>query len=189
MSTQSELEFLAELQSKDLNIAHSTLKSVYIKNWQYARDFIKSQGFSKMDCEDIYQDAMTIFYKKIRNSNFELSSSLKTFLMGIIKNLIYSKRRKNSKISSSEIHEGSLLEDDLEQNYLDQERKNLLLQRIRSLGEKCQQVLLLYYFEQLSMKEISVQMNYSSDSVAKNKKSLCLSKLKQSFQNRLNSNL
>jgi len=178
MSTIKDNEQLEKLKSNDIKIAHQTLQYFYVEHWDYAKGFMKKEGMNKMDYEDMYQDAMAIFYKKTRNPSFNLSSTLKTFLLGIVKNLILAQRRKNKRVGAQEIEDLQLVADDFEEIYLLQERKNVLLQKMESLGSKCFEVLNLYYFEQLSMKEIASVMKYASVQVAKNKKGHCLNQLK-----------
>jgi len=51
---------------------------------------------------------------------------------------------------------------------------NLLL---HELGESCRKILELFYFENLSMKEIVSQMHYENEQVVRNKKYKCLQQL------------
>ncbi len=59
------------------------------------------------------------------------------------------------------------------------ERQELVAQLLDRLGDGCKQILHYFYFERLKMKEISKQMNLSSEQVAKNKKSNCLKNLRK----------
>jgi DNA-directed RNA polymerase specialized sigma subunit len=47
------------------------------------------------------------------------------------------------------------------------------------LGEGCKKILLAFYYENLSMKEILNTMNYENDQVLRNKKHKCLKQLEQ----------
>ena len=56
---------------------------------------------------------------------------------------------------------------------------NLLDTIEKHLGEKCRQILSHYYYDKRSMREIAQLMGLANEQVAKNKKSLCLKKLKE----------
>jgi DNA-directed RNA polymerase specialized sigma subunit len=58
-----------------------------------------------------------------------------------------------------------------------QQTKNDLMKVIDELGEACKKILLLYYFENRSMKEILTALPYENEQVVRNKKSKCLKKL------------
>ena len=45
------------------------------------------------------------------------------------------------------------------------------------MGESCRKILSLFYYENLSMKEIVSQMHYENEQVVRNKKYKCLQQL------------
>jgi DNA-directed RNA polymerase specialized sigma24 family protein len=45
---------------------------------------------------------------------------------------------------------------------------------IADLGERCKELLLLFYFESLKLKDIAKKMGYNSENTAKNQKYKCL---------------
>ena len=58
------------------------------------------------------------------------------------------------------------------------EKQLKIFEAIKSLGDSCQQVLIHFYYDHLSIKEIMRLMNYKSENVTKSKKSQCIKKLK-----------
>jgi len=48
---------------------------------------------------------------------------------------------------------------------------------LQELGESCKKILELFYYENLSMKEIVSQMHYENEQVVRNKKYKCLQQL------------
>lgn len=58
------------------SIAFRKLYSCYPK----IEKLILSNGGSKSDAEDLFQEALIIFYEKVQQSNFELRSSISTYL-------------------------------------------------------------------------------------------------------------
>ena len=55
--------------------------------------------------------------------------------------------------------------------------KRDLLNTLEALGENCKKILLLFYYENRSMKEILAELPYENEQVVRNKKSKCLKKL------------
>ena len=50
---------------------------------------------------------------------------------------------------------------------------------VARLGEGCKKILLAFYYENLSMKEILAQTEYESEQVVRHKKYKCLKQLEQ----------
>lgn len=57
------------------------------------------------------------------------------------------------------------------------ENLRFVMDLFEKLGEKCKQVLTLFYFEELPMKEICEKLEFSSEQVLRNKKYKCLQNL------------
>ena len=47
------------------------------------------------------------------------------------------------------------------------------------LGETCKRILLMFYYEDLSMKEMLQQLNYENEQIVRNKKYKCLKQLEK----------
>jgi len=60
-----------------------------------------------------------------------------------------------------------------DKNYEIKKIKNLMEQ----LGTSCKTILIMFYIERYSMKDIAIRLNYANDQVARNAKSKCMSKL------------
>ena len=60
--------------------------------------------------------------------------------------------------------------------------KKQLNQLLQSLGESCRKMLELFYYENLSMKEISLHFKYENEQVVRNKKYKCLQQLTEKMK-------
>ena len=60
--------------------------------------------------------------------------------------------------------------------------QRLLQQHLKSLGEKCQQLLTLFYYRGLTIQEIMEAENYNSENVVKAAKSRCMKTLKEKIK-------
>lgn len=149
---------------------------------------------SKEDAIDIYQNASILLYEKIVDNQVDhLKSSLKTYFYGIAKNLISRYFREGQKEID---HQDNLQEHWMYQNQNEdensQEVRKLIQDQLSKLGEPCQSILKLFYFENLSMNLIAQRLDYKSAGVAKTQKSRCMQQLKKEvttqMQLKLNSN-
>ena len=59
----------------------------------------------------------------------------------------------------------------------EREAKQEMMKLVESLGEVCKKILVLFYYEGLSMKEILNSMDYENEQVVRNKKYKCLKQL------------
>ena len=68
-------------------------------------------------------------------------------------------------------------EADVSEHLATLEHKRQLLSTIEQLGEACQKILILFYFEELPVKEILKHLHYENEQVVRNKKHKCLQQL------------
>jgi DNA-directed RNA polymerase specialized sigma subunit len=68
-------------------------------------------------------------------------------------------------------------EPDVAEHIGDRERKKQLRDLVNGLGEACRKVLLLFYYENMTMKEILYHLPYENEQVVRNKKYKCLQQL------------
>jgi DNA-directed RNA polymerase specialized sigma24 family protein len=69
--------------------------------------------------------------------------------------------------------------EDVSQAITDRESTSDLMKLMDRLGEICKKILLLYYYENLSIKEILDELHYENEQVVRNKKYKCLKHLEQ----------
>lgn len=148
-------------------------------------NFAQKYKLPQDDVVEVYQDAcLVVFENAIKGKIENLNSSLKTYLFGIGKFLIFKRYKELQKQSSIQVNE------DLAYTYFDpfgesDESKKLKSIRngLKSLGKKCRELLKLYYFEEKELEEIMLVMNYESKNVLKSQKSRCLKQLKEKILN------
>lgn len=143
---------------------------------RYRGDFVAfaRQGFSldKSEAIELYQECFVALYENVHSGKLtELTCSLKTYLLRIARNKML-KRWRDKKISI-ELSD-TIVVDDGEWTIQEQ----ITYDVVRQMEEPCNTVLMLYYWEQLSMNDIARKMNYSGAQVAKNRKLICMRKLK-----------
>jgi RNA polymerase sigma factor (sigma-70 family) len=143
---------------------------------------LKNSG-SRQDAEDIYQEALIILVRKVQAPDFVLSSSLNTYLYGICRYLWNDRLRQKNKVIEVEAEKVPLSFSESDVELLSREVENKLSeQAFLLLGEKCRQLLLLFYFKKKPLKDIAGLLGFSSEKVAKNQKYRCLEKAKENLQ-------
>jgi RNA polymerase sigma factor (sigma-70 family) len=151
---------------------------------------MKNSG-SEDKAQDVFQEAMIIFYQKAMKEEFELTAKIKTFIFAISRNLWLKKLRDNKKITDIENYENIASTDDNERELSEQQEtiKNTLVKYLNELGDPCKKLLVLYYYDRKKMEEISDIMGYSNSNSAKNQKYKCLQRLKKSVPLNLLTNI
>ena len=157
---------------------------------KYRDEFLTFGSRYKLDedtLEDIYQESFLAIRKHaIKGKLNDLKSSFKTYLFGIGKNKIFNvlkERKKN--ISFDDFHLNNFSMEEVESTVQkDLTEEQILLQKhFKKLGKKCKNVLTLFYYRGLSIKEIKEFEDYASENVVKALKSRCLKTLRDMIKN------
>jgi len=130
---------------------------------------------------DVFQDAILKFYSYVKQGKFQDASNIKGFIYTISRNLyIDFLRRQGKSRSIEEINAGAIASTDSPlERIITNEKEAKVLEFFSRMGETCKNVLIYYFYYNMSMKEISEKMNFSSEDVAKTKKFKCKEKLLQ----------
>lgn len=151
------------------------LKELYAK-WPIIRRHLKSFGCIGSNAEDIFQEALLILCRKIKDPNFTLEVDTIHFVKGTCKFLWYNQSRKEQKQQT--FH----LEKDIEQideDWLEKENQiTEIEQAILSIGKQCQEILKLFYGKSMSMELIAQKVGLRNEKVAKAQKYRCIQKVK-----------
>jgi RNA polymerase sigma factor (sigma-70 family) len=141
--------------------------------------FIKKMGGDLEDAQDVFQDALVIYYEKTRSTDLVIEVNEKAYLIGICKHVWFQKQRLDSQ------HQHL---DDAANCRLDQQEEPLvsstILQFVEHAGKKCLDLLQSFYFEKQSMSEIAKQFNFSNEHSATAQKYKCLEKIRTIIKNR-----
>lgn len=139
------------------------------------------------DSKDIYQLTILIFYDNVRSGKLEhLVSSIKTYLYGIGKNVARDSIRKVRR--NTPINQQQWLMEYLVDEADDKPDENLFVvaqKVLANLGQPCQRLVELFYYEKKSMEEISLELNYKNADTAKNQKCKCMARLRSLFEKEL----
>lgn len=170
------------------SLIHSKPKEIgnlYMSNRDAFLNFGKKYSLDYDDLVDIYQEAFIALRERAINGKLnEVKSSLKTYLFGIGKFMIYDllKEKKKTTLLDASIlsfhKKTEAIEPQIEKYELTLQQQ-LLRTHFKKLGKKCKEVLTLFYARGLTIEDIIELTNYTSSSVVRSQKSRCLKTLKE----------
>ncbi len=151
-------------------------------NYQAVKNYVLNNSGKEADAKDIYQDALIVLYKKTLGGNFTLTSALSTYIFGVAKNLWYKRLNKKKRIANVDIsnYESLLSEEfSISEGKIIEDKINEVKLAVDKIGDPCQSLLYLFYFNKLSMEEIAKQLSYNSSKTAKQQKYKCMTRLRK----------
>ena len=174
----SDSELVEAIRGKEM--LEAAILQVYEEHAEITRSFIMGKGGTEQDADDIFQETVVSFIESVQKDKFRQESGIRTFLVSISKNLWYNEIRRKQRAGNREkLYETGKDQEDAEINDLIQHRdlKKQLNLLLADLGDSCRKILELFYYENLSMKEIVSHLHYENEQVVRNKKYKCLQQL------------
>ncbi len=153
----------------------------------YRKEFIKWLCI-KTSCDrelalDIFQESVLALYKNAKAGRLdEMRGSIKTYLFAVGRKLFLLQNRNNRiKTANLEVDKGFLKELKIIPQHAKSltDRQLLVVELLSKLRILCQDLLYMYYYEGLSMKEIAKKQNYKTVNVAKVMKARCMESLRK----------
>lgn len=149
----------------------TALQYLYKKYYRMMLHLVLKNNGSEAEAQDVFQDALILFWEKAQKPDFVLTAKITTFLYSICQNLWRKELSKKQKISFEE--KDKIVIEDWEQ----QERIKAMQACINKLDEMCRKILQFYYFDNLSMQDIAEKLGLANADTAKSKKYKCKKKL------------
>lgn len=180
----TDAEIIEALQGKK-NL-DTTVRYLYRTHFDSLAHFIKTNSGNEQDAEDFFHEALVIFIELVQQGKFRGDSSIKTFLYAILRNLWLNELKKRSRTLQRETlyyDKSEKEEKDAQSSIWQNETKKQVLGLIEKLGENCKKILVLFYYEEMPMKDIFRVMGYESEQVARNTKYKCMKKLNELLDN------
>lgn len=159
-----------------------TIREIYRMYFEPLRIYILNNSGNEQDAEDIFQEVVVSFIGIVQKNKFRGESSVKTFLYSLNRHTWLNElKKRNRTLAREEKYERmqDRVEMDTSRLIAEREKKSEVVRLVETLGETCRKILLMFYFENLSMKDILESMHYESEQVVRNKKYKCLKQLEQ----------
>jgi len=179
----SDKKIIQDLLSSSSHANNLALDSLYSRFYPIMHKFVVSNKGTDEEAKDIFQEAMIILYENIKNGKFEQKSSIKTYLFSTGRFLWLNELKKKKKIQFSEMDYESIKDDSPSFSGEPQtDQSTMLISLLDKMGTTCRNILTMYYYKKLSMKEIALQLNFGSPESAKVQKNKCMNKLKNMIE-------
>lgn len=157
----------------------NAIRLIYRENFPKALSFIKRNSGSDEYAKDIFQDAMLLFYKKIKNDEFKGNASPHTFLFGIVKNLwmqSLDKQKRYQNIKKDLDHE--VYENPVEPIDKLFSNESIVGHLMSKMNEGCKELLTAYYYQNTSIEKIKIEKELGSEQAVRTKIYRCMQKLR-----------
>ena len=175
---------------KDNNDA---LAIVYKKHKDYCCNFMKAMYNDNDTIQDIFQDAVIVFYENVNKPNFTLSCSIQTYLNSICRNQILVRIKHSNRYEVKSSEENSQYIENIsdwfeEVGNVNNDRVAVMktvLKEMKDSANKCYVMLVRFFYQNQTMDKIAVDLGYTNADNAKSQKHKCQKKFKTEVFKRL----
>lgn len=145
------------------------------------------QSLDDTEMFTIFNDAMIVFYEKIEDPHFELTSSIQTYLNSVCRNIALNyfrakkKLYKTTDIDVENLDYDEAVNDVLEDPTFESPYEIAIRKAFKLMKEKggnCAEILAMFWYQKASMEDIAQRFDYTTSSNAKNQKARCQKRLK-----------
>jgi RNA polymerase sigma factor (sigma-70 family) len=173
-------ELLAAIKSP-LSV-DGAIKFMYREYYELLKIYTCQNSGNDEDAQDIFQEVLVAFINLAQKDKFRGESSIKTFLYSLNRNIWLNELKKRGRAERRD----TIFEKEKDTEIMDisyfmaqAEMQKQILTVVEELGETCKKILLAFYYENLSMKDILTTLDYESEQAVRNKKCKCLKQLEQ----------
>ena len=173
---QTSTDIIIDLKGEN-NQAFGTLYKNY---FALVSRFVTTNNGTNHDAEDIFQDTMMALVAKLRNDDFVLEASVKTYIMAIAKNLWFKKLRDNKRETEfTDTHDNKFYEEislaiEEEKSYWDK-----LQNYIHKISAHCKGLIHNMFFKNKPIEQIRQDYGYSTIHNAQNQKHKCVEQIRK----------
>jgi RNA polymerase sigma factor (sigma-70 family) len=176
METLSDNTLLHQLKRGD----NASFEILYKFYYPSIKAHISQNFGSTEDAEDIFQEAIIVMLQKLRQNDFVLTSSLRTYLFSIAKNLWLKRLRDNKIIAVDNLdgfqHEVEAFSIELQSEPTKEEKITSWLTKIT---EHCQRILKAIFYYKEPMKSLMQKMGWKNNHTAANQQYKCIQQVKK----------
>ena len=170
MNKQEEILQCIIAGNDDRALAH-----LYQETLPKVRVYIIKNSGTKEEADDLFQDAVIVFFQKVKEGSFNNNHEIDGFIYTICKNLwinINKRKKVNQKYVDHSMHEHRPEDNQLDQ-VINKEKESAMHQLFNKLDERCRQLMKSIIYDRKSMTEICEELGYKNEQVAKATKYRC----------------
>ena len=157
---------------------NAAIKKVYTSYRDGFVQFCKSYSWDEETILDQFQESVIALYENLINNRINnKETQIKTYLYAIGKNKVLKTLSKN-KVKTIEL-DSFISIDASETDVQDiSYHREQYIEAFKQLGEKCKNIIILFYYKNQSIEQISEDLNYKNNNTVKAHKSRCMTKLR-----------
>lgn len=144
--------------------------------------FVMNNHGNRQDAETIFQEVIVSFLDAVRKGKYTADTSVKMFLFALNKHFWLNELKKRHKTLIRKVKYDKMenkTELNVNQFVAGRDVRSQVIEIIDELDDTCKKILLMFYFENLSMKEILIHLEYENEQVVRNKKYNCLKQIQE----------
>lgn len=174
MKKIKDKDIISAIVDNDHKAINAAMNQLYEDVYPFVKGYITKNSGTVEDSHDIFQDAIVVFFIKIRKGEYIFQSNLKTYLMGISRNL-WLKHLRKGRIADN-------YSSSVEQNHFIEEvniyNRQVTIEKVLELiNKECKELLIDFYFKSRTTKELMAKFSLGSEAATKNKKYRCMQRL------------
>lgn len=159
---------------------NKAFKLLYKEYFGMVNRFVTNNSGQSSDAEDIFQDTMLVLVKKLRQDDFQLTASIKTYIMAIAKNLWFKRIRTTSRqVEFTENYNNEFSEEI--DNAIEQEKSywDKLQNYMNRITEHCKSLIHGMFFKEKTIEQIQKEYGYATKHNAQNQKHKCIEQIRK----------
>ena len=151
-----------------------TMELLYEHHFSLIKQYVLNNRGSEKEAEDLFQEALIVFFLNVKKGSFQAESSIRTYLFAIAKRLWLKQLQKaKAHMDVVELESSISIEQDLK--LLD--RHLSIKSFLDKLDVNCRSVLIDFYYHKSPIRVLVNKYGLGSEGAMKNKKYRCLQKL------------
>ncbi|GEQ85194.1 hypothetical protein ULMS_07020 [Patiriisocius marinistellae] len=157
----------------------TAFEEVYKDNQEAFFNYALKFNLDKDTVLDVYQDATIALYQNFVSKQLVIENgTLRTYLFAIGKYKMYNILKKRKKVILKDAPE-KVADFEIEVDNSPSEQQKQLAINFKNMSPSCQDILKMYYYRNLTIKEIVALTHYKDENTVKSHKSRCLKGLRQ----------
>ncbi|HEY9177828.1 MAG TPA: sigma-70 family RNA polymerase sigma factor [Flavipsychrobacter sp.] len=143
------------------------------------RNFVLKNNGSEADAEDVFQETLIVLLHKVPKDDFELTSSLKTYIFSIASNIWLKKLRDVKRQTNHLMQDMAEIHSAKEHEAVEIQKQTLLNRALAAITDHCLTLIYQVFYTDKRREEIMAEMRYKNPHTFNNQKYKCLQQAKK----------
>jgi RNA polymerase sigma factor (sigma-70 family) len=176
MQPISDSNLLEQLKMED-NASFELLYKFYFTS---IANYVGNNYGNNEDAEDVFQETIIVLLQKVREQNFVLTSSLKTYLFAIAKNIWLKRLRDNKIITVSDFEKYQFEAETFSTETKPEKTKDEKVENwLTKITANCYRILKAIFFYKEPMDSVMKKMGWKNKHTAANQQYKCIQQVKK----------